>query len=812
MVDHATDIQSVSNMAKQVRWCVPFASVNGTQYEVEIYDENWTGSPVVLTAGATPFVTDEDASDDFFAPVRSQTGTLQVCTLLPDGTMLRLEDILPDNNIARPVQLRRLDDDVVEWQGFLSCEAYTQDYVGIPQILDLSLISVLEAMDSVECDPTRLQGVVTVFYLIGYCFDEMERSTNFDLFNRIYIGEQGKAIASRYINTSLFFDTQEQNDEGYNEAILKGISLKEVLTKVATFMGWCVREDREDIYIQTVGADDGWVSGTVAEIMYDHQFAAAKSALYDLADLDWRGTGHRISSRQGARNVEVVANMTPFDIQVGIPDGFPQGEYMTGSLAYQDENVSVEEGETIPTALPYISKEQHFSNRYEFAIWDATEGKQERPIWEKNGTLQEMIAQSMLNTGNVINGSLCGAAPIQFKSNDEYESIDFGGLYVKTTDLDAYQSLLNESIYLLKIRSIDYLNAYNGKFVINFSAKTLYNQILRAIPSGSYIPLVIKWGTLFLQSDRKSWSSSYNVVVFPYTEENGGKVEIPISSYNYGEVVMYIPPCDMTTSNPSYRTVEEWVYTSLSLEYQAPEDVFEDRDANHYFEALKTAFREEVSVECDFGSSLDNLPNPSLILNVDPDRYYEPLTRMIFFDGMQVEERPEKHLLSRLATYYRKPHASLELVAAFPGVLPMMRYRGLNDGKFYLPMAASRDWQQDTATISMLQCEPHWRVYRWDNNVWTKDWDYISLSIAERNSVDLYIYSDVDIEWEDHRGDLPGLYINLDYSRGTIPAGRTLLRIGYDGSTEAEGNINFFWTINGKRQHIFDLPVVIRNN
>ena len=185
-------------MAKQVRWRVPFASVNGTQYEVEIYDKNWTGSPVVLTAGATPFVTDEDASDDFFAPVRSQTGTLQVCTQLADGTMLRLEDILPDNNIARPVQLRRVDDDVVEWQGFLSCEAYSQDYTSIPQVLDLSLISVLEAMDSVECDPTRLQGVETMFYLIGYCFDEMERSTNFDLFNRIYIGEQGKAIASRY--------------------------------------------------------------------------------------------------------------------------------------------------------------------------------------------------------------------------------------------------------------------------------------------------------------------------------------------------------------------------------------------------------------------------------------------------------------------------------------------------------------------------------------------------------------------------------------------------------------------------------------
>ena len=785
-------------MAKKIHWQIPFASaIDKKQYRVDIYQEGYTGSIVTLLAGSSPFNTEEDNNPDLFTPIRTQSGTLSVITKLPDGSMLKAQDILPSNNTDCPVQLVELNDGEVEvvWQGFLSCEAYSQDYIGIAQELSLSLISVLEAMDSVECDPNRLQGVVPVHQLIGYCFDEMERNVGMSLFNRIYIGEQGKAFLHNFINTSLFFDVQEQNDEGYNEAILKGISLKEVLTKLATFMGWCIREDAEQIFIQTAGADNDWVNGTVADMIED-QWVPTKSyvtnALKNMADLDWRGTAHRISSRQGARNVEVVANMTPFDIQVGIPDGFPQGEYLTGALAYQEENVSVEEGETIPTALPYISKEQHFSNRYEFAIWDATEEQQERPIWEKTGTLQQLVAQSMLNTGNVINGSLCGAAPIQFKSNDQDESIDFGGLYVKTTDLDAYQSLLNESIYLLKIRSIDYLNAYNGKFVLNFSAKTLYDQILRAIPSGSYIPLVIKWGTLFLQPDRKTWASSYNVVTFPYTEENGGKVEIPISSYNYGEVVVYIPPCDMTTSNPSYRTVEEWVYTSLSLEYQAPEDVFEDRSANHYFEALKTAFRDEVSVECDFGSSLDNLPNPSLILNVDPDRYYEPLTRMIFFGGMQVEERPEKHLLSRLASYYRKPHASLELVAAFPGVLPMMRYKGINDGKFYLPMAASRDWQQDTAKLTMLQCEPYWRVYRWDDKVWDKENDYTPLNGAGDGKV-IYISSDTDLRWADRDFQMHDVFVNGTPDGGTISAGnKVAVGIYLDNDQDQEGWLDFY--------------------
>lgn len=796
-------------MAKKIHWQIPFASaIDKKQYRVDIYQEGYTGSPVTLLPGRSPFNTEEDNNPDLFTPIRTQSGTLSVITKLSDGTMLKAQDILPSNNTDCPVVLVELNDgeEEVVWQGFLSCEAYSQDYIGIAQELSLSLISVLEAMDSVECDPSRLQGVVPVFYLIGYCFDEMERHVDptredFYIFDRIYIGEQGKAIASRYINTSLFFEVQEQNDEGYNEAILKGISLKEVLTKLATFMGWCIREDRENIYIQTAGADEGWISGTVAEIMYDHQFATAESALHDLADLEWRGTAHRISSRQGARNVEVVANMTPFDIQVGIPDGFPQGEYITAAntvtIPTDEEGVTAE-------ATVYISKQNDLNNRYELRVFDI-EDYDKSPWFDmvRTDNVQRLYEHSDYDTLGVTINSVAGAACISIQ-NKEHD-FDRTGVFVRGCDLVQIINDVIESDAIMVLRSIDHLNAYNGKFLLSFDAMT--TQAV-AIANSWSIAVAVKWGNLFLQDDKKTWSSTFNYITLYKTDD---PTEIPINEYNYGEVQVLLMP--FVLQGPAVSaSYQQYILTSLSLEYQAPEDVFEDRSANHYFEALKTAFREEVSVECDFGSSLDNLPNPSLILDVDPSRYYEPLTRMIFFDGMQAEERPEKHLLSRLATYYRKPHTSLELVAAFPGVLPMMRYKGINDGKFYLPMAASRDWQQDTAKLTMLQCEPYWRVYRWDDNVWDKENDYISLSIAERNTVDIYIQTDIAIEWEDHRGDLPWLYINSDYSSGTIPVGRTLLSIGYDGSTEATGNINFFWTINGKRQHIFDIPVAIRTN
>ena len=788
-------------MAKKIHWQIPFASaIDKKQYRVDIYQEGYTGSPVTLLAGSIPFNTEEDNTPDLFTPIRTQSGTLQVCTAIPGGGLLKAQDILPANNTDCPVQLVEIDDgeEEVVWQGFLSCEAYSQDYIGIAQELSLSLISVLEAMDSVECDPTRLKGVIPVHQLIGYCFDEMERSTGFSLFNRIYIGEHGKEFLHKFINTSLFFDVQEQNDEGYNEAILKGISLKEVLTKVATFMGLCVREDAEQIFIQTAGADNDWVSGTVAAMIED-QWTPTKSyvtnALNDMSELEWRGTGHRISSRQGARNVEVVANMTPFDIEVGIPDGFPQGEYLTGSLAYVSEGTGEEGADENVTLEAYASKEQGFSSRCEFKNWYQEDISEASPlVYTEQGIVSDIFADTIIgheSSLNPIGDQYLGAFMARLK-NDEID-YDKTGLYV-----NSYWANTPDNVYILRMRSIDHLNVYNGKFILKVDGILIdanptaapFSHIVRGIR------LAIKWGGMYLQSDKKTWGSAFAYNDFEWNEENNGEIEITIKDYNYGEVEIFLFPHSLTwwqTDMASY-TVDEFMFTELSLTYQAPEDVFEDRSANHYFEALKTAFRDEVSVECDFGSSLDNLPNPSLILNVDPVRYYEPLTRMQFYDGMLTEERPEKHLLSRLATYYRKPHTSLELVAAFPGVLPMMRYRGLNDGKFYLPMAANRDWKQDTATLTMLQCEPYWRVYKEYDQVWTKDWDYILLHGIPSSKV-IRISSDTELTWQDRDFQLQSVYINGENGSGTIPAGNKVAVVfAFEPHVETNerGTIDFY--------------------
>jgi hypothetical protein len=782
-------------MAKQIRWRVPFASVSGTQYEVEIYDENWTGSPVVLTAGATPFVTDEDASDDFFAPVRSQTGTLQVCTLLEDGTMLRLEDILPDNNIARPVQLRRVADNVVEWQGFLSCEAYTQDYIGIPQVLDLSLISVLEAMDSVECDPTKLNGVQRVYNIIGYAFDQMQQSVGMHLLQLpIYFGGMGENILYKFINTSLFYDMQEQDDENYSEAILKGIPLKELLTKLATFMGWVVRENGMNIYFQTAGGDSSMLYAYVEDLLEDQPTLNhyIPTDTMEIADLTWRGAHHTKSVCQGARNVEVVVNMTSFDIEVGIPDGFPQGEYLTGSLDYVSEGTGEEGADENVTLEAYASKEQGFNNRCEFKNWYQEDISDAKPlVYTEQGTVSDIFADTIIgheSSLNPIGDQYLGAFMARLK-NDEID-YDKTGLYV-----NAYWANTPDNVYILRMMSIDHLNAYNGKFILKVDGISIdanptaapFSHIVRGIR------LAIKWGGLYLQDDKKTWGSAFAYNDFEWNEENHGEIEIPINSYNYGEVEMFLLPHSLTwwqTDMASY-TVDEFMFTELSLTYQAPEDVFEDRDANHYFEALKTAFRDEVSVGCDFGSSLNNLPNPSIILNRDPYSAYEPLTTMEFYDGKLTTMRPEKHLLNRLATYYSKPRTNISVEVEHP-LTPLPQLRMIDNGKCYLPIAHSRDWNIEQTTLHLMETTPWLEVYFSDGKPWDTHYHYILLH-GSGDSVTIQLSSPVELHWADRDFQLQSVYINGKNGIGTIPAGdRVNLKFVIEDEVNERGTIDIY--------------------
>ena len=127
-------------MAYGIHWQIPFKSLRtGILYTVNIYQNNYSGSPVILNGVANPFTTQE-ADDDAFALLRTQTGYLRI---FDDGKAVsnnaevafNWKDLLPSTDTDRPVTLTHISGQstVIDWQGFLQAQNFSGALYGNPQ-------------------------------------------------------------------------------------------------------------------------------------------------------------------------------------------------------------------------------------------------------------------------------------------------------------------------------------------------------------------------------------------------------------------------------------------------------------------------------------------------------------------------------------------------------------------------------------------------------------------------------------------------------------------------------------------------------
>lgn len=316
-------------MSKEVHWLLPFVSRTGTRYMLSIYDDDYEGSPVILTGGPTPFTTDENDSEDMYEAVRSQSGTIQVCTRLSDGTTITLNDLLPSDNVARPVRLLTVDDGAIVWQGFLSCEAYNQAYTSIPDVVELPVISVLEAMDSVEVELNSNFAFLKIYGHMAYAMKAIEEKCGMALFSDVYIPSYiAEAMRLCYLYNNVYFKSEELLNEDNIIVEAHSISCKQILERIARFFGGCWREYRRDVYLELPDMSEGneirafhfvnlyqaYVDPGTGSTSYIQHYISSAS----LAGQTWVGTGHQRSVTQGARRVKVSAELKDFECRMSL--------------------------------------------------------------------------------------------------------------------------------------------------------------------------------------------------------------------------------------------------------------------------------------------------------------------------------------------------------------------------------------------------------------------------------------------------------------------------------------------------------------
>ena len=744
-------------MSKQVRWQVPFVSRLGTAYRVDIYDEGYTGTPVQLIAGPTPFVTDEDASDDFFHPVRSQSGTLQVCTLKPDGTYITLDELLPANNIARPIKLWRIlgggAAGVLEWQGFLSCEAYDQDYTGIPQILDLPVISVIEAMASVEVQLDESKAFLSILGHICNAMKAIETESGMRyLWGSMYLSQYCRSeMLAKYFYNNVYFSTEEQISGDNIVVEVHSISGKDILSQVAQFFGGCWREKGKDLYFEVIGKVNDFDYQTFANV-YDESVnghskswqSVSMTTGAQISQLAWTGTNHQLTVAQGAKRIRVTDKLDDFNCKMTLQE-CPVGSLVENPEARQATwgEVHVNTNETFYSLAEHKHatmqvKAEQVSGQTRISISKLNNtsgiGYGSTWFWAQNEYLRDYNnLKGQGATGHVNSTATSFMAWMRLKSDAQAEPELTSGLmicglpnghlpFIAPSWIWTAWYTFTENDYLFKQKTPLVFAAMKGHFELDVewgaftsNGKTFntYEKTRSGISAGGRgVEMAIKWGSKWLQYDSSNDSYSWVSSFATFSARDGqdyeksgldGKVhlEFPIDGFNAGFVSLYIfPKVYGNFESDGIQDVHNIFITKMDLNYVAPdEELLTDRSENVYAQNLSTYFRDEIETGVEIATDANNTKLATMLWESDGTTPVKLLTLGT------ATIRPEVDLLNRLATYYGSARQRLELEVAHPTAapLPLLRLKGINDGKVYLPLAESRDWQTDVCKLTCFE-------------------------------------------------------------------------------------------------------------
>lgn len=649
-------------MQRSIHWQIPFADLSGTKYCIDIYDEYYSGDPIQLIAGDTPFTTEEDDSDDFFSPIRSQTGVISVCTALPGGGLLNIGDVLPEKPTDRPIVLRKLNTNGVpisnEWCGFLSCESYSQDYIGIPQNISINVLSFIETLKSIELDlelsaPTTVQWFIND--IIRY-IDEAYLNEGYIYSMQANYSASCQDVLSKYIFLSRFLSYLENESDGAISYVYKGESLYNILEKFCQFMGWCLREQGNTLYFTRLWTDEIGVTSA------------------NMSSLQWKGTGHKRSTELGKSNVLIEADLKEFKVEFNFPtcptSGLVSTYYKAGSPTWYY-------GKCTRASVGTFTSNN--VNNCFLARFYGIMNQSSMP-WN--------VIQTPVDIDNAI-----------YLAGHEYSDSSFVKLCTIRSVID-----------FAAICGVENTVEDVGYFTLKLSEYTSESW------ASAFIRCSFKWNGLYYTglSNPPYWSS--NPAAFKLMLEKGKcehMIPMPKTSgaYTIGsseiEVSLYD---DFSTAGSNHAIV-----TDINIDYTPPYKKYqEDTNKNSYAQNLSGG-REDESIKLEFASSVGNVNCLSHIYGIkrytygqEYVDYIEPITELTYTkpDSTTESRRPEVDLLNRLAEYYGESRQSVKLECAHPTTapLPLLKLNGINDGKVYLPLSERRDWKTEVCTLTCFEC------------------------------------------------------------------------------------------------------------
>lgn len=730
----------------QIHWQVPFQSLGGINYTVNIYEWAYSGSVVTLKGGPEPFVTQEDNDDNIFRPVRRQTGYLRV--VLTGAEVGYMEQLQPANNTEKLVRLTHTENNatIIDWQGFMQTRVFSQPWEASTHLVEFPLNSMLASLEHKRVASSYANsGTIRALGAITSAFESLGENL---MGGCDMIDDCGGVWATVVIDWNAFFSAETEQEDGYTMQTQYGNSWLNVVEMICETFGVQARENGNRLVLAqydngshlSIRTMDWATAKSVGSGQSSLPAGTALSSPTDvLQNAEWRGSDNQANYLPGAHKIEIAftpGNNGDSAVMV-LPTQNPDDEVTAETVVLKNP----EDG----SGRVWI---QNFNDRVDNI--EAFLYKQWNGSAYSNSDRQHCMDVSVMGsaTGTV---TYSGAWPCIFGDRRKaYASVMMKpGIFLQQIWYNDQDPHLMTDCY--RLRSVGNISLKAGTYLnINFNQHSFYfkrdeddhhpiNVIYEGdgltIPRNTVLALAIRVGNKCFSGTRGmyetledvddnnlenyckgSWVSDardiYEVCVgFQETEIIPNIIDnIDLISYDGG---ILIPITEDVTGPISIGIRNQCIVQGGVFDYcgsriidnlsvkilHAAPPYYSSENTNHYKKTLNNGFKADISKTLSLGTINCNMPSPALLLNTDGTY----LKTIVYTPGETGAQRPERHLLQRMGDYYnatRHAYAAQVLQG-----LDLYTTRWQIDSSIYMAVDATHEWAIDRQSVRFIETE-----------------------------------------------------------------------------------------------------------
>lgn len=731
---------------------IPFATQSHKNAVISVFERDYTGTLQVLTAGDTPFETSEDSDEDVFKPVRSQTGTLRVSQHYGNENEKDLiEKIMPTTNTSNLIRLTI--DNVLQWQGFLQANMFTQSWNDVTKIIEIPTISILGALEYINI-PEQIAGIYKPF--AWYLYNGLQELGDSYFFTEIHLIDDAATINASWfcqrVSSMLFFEQEQVQNVGTTITVLQGKNYREVLEQTLQLFGLTIREQATKLYIEhlnTAETNDGNYRLTDYTLTWDQfkQLANDETPTGAITQrplrtiglttaVDWKGDSNDATYVQGATTARVVVDCYNADTpiinlpiaeetadapdEVDIAGGgilYIQTQENTGAQFFYRKYVKTNEttfGQAIVQFAETVSNPDEFLSH--------TIAKAPNEIFYTDGANSALMAGAVPvrwfyhepNSTNIVqlrNGLLCQLYTYWSDLSTFFQPTIAENAYSIYTIISPQQYTLAGGFLNLKMASQAFFMRDGGAFGIS-----------RFFPRRHFLYVCVSYGTgndnRWWNEETKEWASEFSYIRLHFSDqgnmdsnktadmnvkETGGFfIPVPVGGIN-GSIQVRILSAIGSDNNERDYYYKGTIISELSIVHIPTETVTSSSRSQNIYrqEIINAGFTGTQEINLEIGTNNNNLQSITFLRDKLLTEYVEKLYYNV--GDSVLWQRPEEVLLARLASHYKEirriytGEVRVTNDVNIPGKL--WKYQG----RYFMAINHQQDWLMDRQIVKWLE-------------------------------------------------------------------------------------------------------------